>query len=304
MATTSSLPDASNASRLGPTRLLQKFEPLTYDRYWRYGLLRPDTQYAFYRNVNSAPIGVSEFAQISAHLPIVFMDDDKQHPYVVLGLLPHINLALSHKDVWRTGLYQPNYIRLYPFGSIVLQEQRTEGVFSDSVPIPEDQDSMSHNKTLLAIDTSTPLLVPMQNNPDATPLFEQDGSVTPVVTQMIALQSTLKRDQVATSSFLAAMRANKLLSEKSIKIHFDDNTTLTVSGFSTISRTKFNQLSPTVIERWKELGYLSLIEHHWNSQKKWGLLIALHERRMSRDLRALRKKRGAMPPFTSPDTQI
>lgn len=300
-------PETSTVVRLIPTKLPQMLSPLTYDRYWRFGLLYSDEQFGPFRDIGLIPVGVSEFELASANYPIVFINSNQSRPYAVMGLLPHINLALTHKDIWRLGFYMPRQVRLYPFGSITIEETASSDLFNDSILSGEQNDQASH-KSLLAIDTSSPMLVPLQGNGKATPLFEQDGSVTTPASQAIALQTSMQNDQVDTSAFLAAMRANSLLSEKSINIHFDDGSALTISGFSTISKTRFNQLSDVMIERWKESGYFGFIEQHWESQKRWGQLIALHEKRISKELHALRKRSSRQYQSAShsvvPDTQL
>lgn len=289
---TSVMPESRLSTTLTACKLQLDLSPLTYERYWRFGLLPSKLDYQFCKDQNTAPVRVSEFSEASRSFPIVFMNDKHHMPHVALGLAPQINLALTHKYTWRNGLYLPKELQVYPFGLLNTNEDdEDEDLFADSLPIPHEENEPTKFRSLLAIDATSPMVVSIQSEPDATPLFNLDGSVTTIVTQTIATQTNIKRDQTKTESFISAIRANRLLTDKTFKLHFKDDTLLTVSGFSVISKTAFNQLSPTVIERWKELGYIDYIEQHWASLKKWTRLILLHERRMTRDLNALRLKR-------------
>lgn len=270
----------------------QKLELLTYERYWRFGIISSPQRYAFCKNMGCIPLGSAEFIQASANYPIVFLDDDNQMPHAIVGLTPYINLMVNSKGAWRPGYYIPQKLQLYPFGVTEISKSQAENMFLDSFLSMEDI-TTPHQKNFLSIDASSPLLVALQNEPTATPMFLQDGSVTPLIKQNIELQSLIKADQDKTASFVNALRSHKVLASRTINLHFkNDVSTVSIGGFSTISQSALSHLSPSTKERWQELGYMDLIERMTQSQKKWGHLIPLHERRMKRDLAALKVQKS------------
>jgi len=88
--------------------------PVSFQRHKNWSVKQGDN-YAFARDVNSAPITAVEFAQAAAEFPIVFAGDDKQvFPAVVLGVRDAQNLFVDEGGHW-TGKYIPAFVRRYPF---------------------------------------------------------------------------------------------------------------------------------------------------------------------------------------------
>lgn len=276
---------------LEPSKLRYNLEPLTYDRYWRFAILPSNINYEFCSQMETAPIQTYEFESAQNNYPIVFFEEDNEfRPHVVLSLLPKVNLALRNNTEWRKELYLPEEFRSYPFGIIdITEQQRGNASFADSFSLSF---SDSQPTSLLGIAPRNPMLISTQeNHPLSHNLFLSDGSVTPFVANIIRAQSELKKEQVTTYSFCAALAAHGMLVKRSITLSFKDETQITLDGFYTASKSTFSNLSEHTITRWKELGYLDLLELHWNSLSKWNVLMMLHERHLNRAIRNLRQSR-------------
>jgi len=274
---------------LEPSKLRFNLEPLTYDRYWRFAILPSNINYEFCREMETAPVQTYEFEQAQSNYPIVFFEEDGVfRSHVVLSLLPKVNLALRNSAEWRKELYIPEEFRSYPFGIIdVTQEHRNSADFLDSLSLSVSE---SQPTSLLGIAPRNPMLISTQdNNPLAHNLFLSDGSVTPYVDNIVRAQTELKQEQINTRAFTAALMAHGILVERSISLRFKDDTQITLDGFYTASKTTFSKISAHTLERWKEAGYLDLLDQHWNSLNKWNILMMLHERHLNRAIRNLRQ---------------
>ncbi|MGL4668021.1 MAG: SapC family protein, partial [Saezia sp.] len=264
-------------------------EPLTYDRYWRFAILPSNLDYEFCSQMETAPIQLREFEQVQNNYPIIFFEDGSDFaPHAVLSLLPKVNLALRNNAEWRKELYIPEEFRAYPFGIIDITEQhRNSKDFSDSFSLSLNA---AEATSLLGIAPRNPMLISTQeSNPLAHNLFLSDGSVTPYVTSVIKAQTDRKQEQIKTEAFCAALAAHGMLLKRSITLRFKDETQITLDGFYTASKTAFSKISSHTLERWKEQGYLELLEQHWDSLTKWNILMMLHERHLNRAIRNLRK---------------
>lgn len=282
----SSALDTQPHIRLRPTRLQLKLEALTYDRFWRFGLSPAKKDYRFCSDMGSSLLRTAEFKLANKSFPIVFFHEDGDFTcHAILGLSPEINLAVNHKNEWRNKLYIPSELQNYPFGLIEIEKENKEK-FVNSVSLFDN----SEQTTFLGIDSSAPMIVPMQEEPLANPLFQSDGSITHFVEHVLNEFAELRQKQLDTASFISAIKANNLLVERTVRLHFKDGTTLSLNGFYTVSKTEFNKLSSVTVERWKDQGYIDLLEQHWESQKMWPSLILLHERRLKSALKALRLK--------------
>ena len=280
----------TNSVKLGVAKPNQELDILTYDRYWRFGLDLTGTHYAFASNLGSIMIDVAEFKAASADFPIVFITDDLYFPHAVMGLLSHLNLAVNAPGAWQSGLYQPFRIRLYPFGTLEFDDFEQSSLAAGTA-VSEEENMIAAKQKLLAIDATSPLLVNLQSNAQARPLFNSDGTTTPIVQQAAAMVQDIERREVDTRQFVAAMKGNNVFVEKPLRIHFHNGTQITLKGFSIISKRAVKQLSQTAIDRWEKLGYLSLIKYHWRSHDKWKQMVSLYERRMVRDIRAMQEKK-------------
>lgn len=274
---------------LTPSRLQLSLEPLTYDRYWRFSIVPSNISYSFCQEMETAPINTIEFKHVNSNFPILFFqEDDNFAPHALLSLLPKVNLALRNNTQWRSELYLPDEFRSYPFGIIdVTQERRSHGDFADSFALTTSEEQPT---ALLGIAPRNPMLVSAQEKHALShPLFLSDGSVTPYVESIIAAQAQRNTEKIGTQAFCTALAANGVLSKRSITLSFKDNTQLTLDGFFTVSKTAFNNISEHTLKRWKDLGYIELLEMHWNSLNKWNILMMLHERHINRAIRNLRQ---------------
>ena len=276
---------------LEPSKLRFHLEPLTYDRYWRFAILPSNISYEFCSEMETAPVQTYEFEQARSNYPIVFFEEDGDfRPHVVLSLLPKVNLALRNNTEWRKELYVPEEFRSYPFGIIdVTQKHRNSADFLDSLSLTVSE---SQPTSLLGIAPRNPMLISSQESHQlAHNLFLSDGSVTPYVENIIRAQTELKQEQINTHAFTAALVAHGLLVKRSIDLSFRDETDITLDGFYTASKTTFKKISSHTLLRWKELGYLDLLDLHWGSLNKWHILTTLHERHLNRAIRSLRQTR-------------
>lgn len=282
----SSAVDTQPHITLRPAHMKLELEALTYDRFWRFGLLPAKKNYRFCSDMGSSILRTAEFKLAHKSFPIVFFQEDGDFTcHAILGLSPEINLAINHKNEWRNKFYIPNELQNYPFGLIEI-EKESKGKFVNSVSLFDN----AEQTTFLGIDSSAEMIVSMQDEPLANQLFQSDGSITPYVEHVLNDFAELKQKQLDTASFISAIKANNLLVERTVKLHFKDGTTLSLNGFYTVSKTEFNKLSSVTVERWKDQGYIQLLENHWESQKMWPSLILLHERHLKSALKALRAK--------------
>lgn len=289
-----SMTDKSDAHsvKLGVAKPNQELDILTYDRYWRFGLDLSGLHYAFASKLGSIMIDVAEFKDASVDFPIVFMMDDLYLPHAVMGLLSHLNLAVNAPGMWQAGMYQPQRIRLYPFGTIEFDDFEQSSLAAGTAVSEQDDMINSSKQRLLAIDATSPLLVSLQSNPDALPLFNSDGTTTAIVHQAAAAVQDIERREVDTRQFVAAMKANDVFVEKPLRVHFNNGTQLTLKGFCVVSKRAVKNLSQTTRDRWEKMGYLYLIKLHWKSHDKWRQMISLYERRMLRDIRLLQEMKN------------
>lgn len=280
---------SAHSVKLGLAKINQELDILTYDRYWRFGLDFSGPRYTFASNLGSILIDIAEFKDASKSFPIVFMTDDLYLPHAIMGILSHLNLAISAHGLWQAGLYQPNRIRLYPFGTIEFDDFEPSSLTPGTL-IPQRSDILAPTQKLLAIDGTSPFLVSRQENPDAVALFNEDGTATPAVQHAAELVQEIEQNEKLTREFVAAMKANDVFVEKPLKIHFNNGTKLILTGFNTISRQAVKSQSQNTLERWEKIGYLSLIKRHWKSHERWSSMISMYEKRVQRDIRFLQDK--------------
>lgn len=213
--------------------------------------VRTKPNHSFAKQTNSVVITALEFLEISKHYPIVFTDGEQPMPLAILGLEAE-NYFVKKDGSWEEGAYVPAYIRQYPF------------IFFENA---KDQ------KFFLCIDEESPHFDP-DTGKDASPLFNKDGSPSPLSSQALEFCTAYYRHHAITKNFVEDLAKHQLLAPYHSQVSLKDGRKATLTGFRMIDESAFNKLSDDVILEFRKKGWLPFIYLALSSASNWNRLAA------------------------------
>ena len=226
--------------------------------------LRRAAEAGFAAGAVAIPVVAGEFAAAGRHYPIVFASGEAAMPLVVTGVAAGRNLFVDTAGHWRAGTYVPGYVRRYPFIGMADQEG---------------------GPLMLGIDSTSDRLSTNARRDGADPFFEADGQPAEAGRAAIAFCEAYALEHERTRAFAAALEANGLLVEKSLRIEYANPVsgtdaapaaaaaTAEVNGFRLVDETAFRALSGDTLATFHANGWLDLIALHLASQLSWQALV-------------------------------
>lgn len=213
--------------------------------------VRRGAGFQFAADATALPLVLSEFAFAGRAYPIVFANDDSAMPLAVVGTEAGQNLFVEADGGWRSGAYIPGYVRRYPFIGMT---------------------SEAGGAAMLGIDLASDHFA-AKGDTEAEGLFDSAGGPTSAGRAAMALCDAYAVDHTRTVAFAQALKANRLLEERSAQVNYADAGKAVVQGFQVVSEVAFRALPGPVVVEFHAKGWLELITLHLASQLSWQLLV-------------------------------
>ncbi|WP_422004341.1 SapC family protein [Pyruvatibacter mobilis] len=217
--------------------------PLSPDRHaGKY--IRPSTDLSFARETNAIPITLAEFASVSRHYPIAFVDAVEPFPVAIVGLRKEENLFINEVGAWTPGVYIPAYVRRYPF--VLLTEDGSD-------------------QLTLAIDEASERI----SGSEGAVFFEEDGKPSVTTADALEFCRSYHSSVKPTEAFAAALEAHGLLASRQTSVTRADGEVFNLSGFKLVDADKLRQLDAATAKTWLGNGWLMALHAHQISQHAW-----------------------------------
>jgi len=221
--------------------------------------IRPLASFAFASATTAVPVYGSEIITMGYEAPIIFTRGPAGlNPAALLGLHAGQNLFLDAQGRW-IGSHIPAIWRRGPF-RLAQVEGREEG-----------------NMALCLDDSSEQV-----NEAEGTPLFDEAGAPTALVSSVSTMLSQLQRDIHITRAICALLDRLELIIPWNLDIPRADGTAVRVSDLLQVDESRIGALSAEELLEVRNAGALPLIYAHLLSLSKVHLLARLakqaHER--------------------------
>lgn len=213
--------------------------------------LRQPGDYRFAAKAHAVVVHAQEFRLAAAHYPIVFADDDSSMSLAVLGYREGHNVFVDEAGRWAPGTYIPSYVRRYPFAS-------GQGAKSD--------------EAILYIDAASDLLVDLEADPTAQPLFA-GGEPSEHTKRALEFCAAFQRQVPGTNAFVEAVKARELLQSREVKLDLPSGGNQLLTGLRIIEEEKFNALPDDVFLEWRRRGWVALVYWHWASMDNFRRML-------------------------------
>jgi hypothetical protein len=188
-------------------------------------------------NVNFAMTFPFEFRNIQAHYPIFFQknsDTGAFFPVALFGFQANENLFLND-DGWNAS-YVPAMIRRQPF-LIGFQASQTDNEAKNAV---------------VTIDMDNPRV----NKDNGEPLFLEHGGSSEYLQEVTETLELIHQAHEHSEKFVTALTEHELLEQFTLNVDLEDGSANQMLGFYTINEEKLQQLSPEILGRLNEQGFL------------------------------------------------
>lgn len=202
--------------------------------------LKPVNSFEFAAQTHVVPLAGAEFYSASRHYPIVFTGEEggDVSPIAIVGLEAGSNAFVAADGHWRERTYVPAFVRRYPF-----------------VPAQKgDQD----DEFTVCFDASCSYL----NETEGQPLFNEDGSHSPLLIEAVQFLSDFKGEMERTLRFAGQLKKFDLLERSSATIQAPDGATFAVQDFWVVSEEKLGKLKPKELAELHQDGFLGWIFAH------------------------------------------
>lgn len=199
--------------------------------------IKPD-HFSFAAKTNSVLLAMSEFADASRDLPIVFVGKP-DGPFTVaalVGLADSENLMVGDKGDWETGTYIPAFIRRYPF--VLAGADNAESL---TVCIDEAYSGLG--------------------NSEGDALFSDEGKETDYLNNIVEFLRLFHAEMSRTSAFAGKVAELGLLTQKMITIEYDGNKKV-LDGLWVVDEAKLNALDDAKALELLRSGFMGLIYAH------------------------------------------
>ncbi|MDO7084792.1 SapC family protein [Pseudocolwellia sp. AS88] len=179
---------------------------------------------------------VDEIGKAVSSFPVFFMRDNL-NGHLRLSILTSFEANTNvyvENDQW-TAVYKPSAMQTYPF---YLMRS------------PNDDKSYT-----VGIDESNPIF--SKTKGDA--LFDEDKNATPYLHQKTKLLEAELKSDMQSYEFIQCIESLNLIKLIDVKIAYEDGTTQTLKGLSTINEDKLQGLNAEQLFELNKKGYLSAI---------------------------------------------
>jgi hypothetical protein len=191
--------------------------------------------FKYAKDLNQSIITIDEFFKACRSFPIVF-SQNQQNEYiatVILGFTQK-NVFIDGKNEWRKGEYIPAFVRRYPF--IFIKE-------NDILALAYDEECKKINTK------------------KGTSLFEEDGSESEYVKNIMLFMQNYQISYNNTSKFIAELEKFDLLEEATAEVNVEDKK-YNFKGFKKVNENKLNNLEEEKVLRLIKSGSYKLILAH------------------------------------------
>jgi hypothetical protein len=210
--------------------------------------------------LNSVFVAAVEFGDVCVDYPIVFVNagQDPQGkpqvaPIAVMGLAEGENLMMAADGTWRAA-YQPALLRAYPFSIARLDD----------------------NRAVVVVDEAWSGWAA-----EGTPLFNEDGSASPQLTDMRDQLEKIENEVQRTRWFCNTLLEAGLLSGMRFEATMPDGSPVKVDGFQALDEAKFAELPDAQIVEFHRNGVLALIHAHQISLRNMRRLAEWRAQKMA-----------------------
>jgi hypothetical protein len=225
--------------------------PLDSGRHDKLRLRNPRS-FAYAATTALVPALAEEFPRLSNHYPIVFRQQEKPVPVILLGVRPGENLYVETDGRWRDRTPVPSYVQRYPF--ILAETESTE-------------------QFALAFDPTGEML-----SPEGELALFEGKEPTPTLNEILRLCSAMKAQGDVTQAFVDALVEQGLLIDQRVELVVGANR-ISLTGFSVIDERKFVAMPDAVWLDWKAKGWIGLVYAHLLSLDRLAYLAGIAEDR-------------------------
>lgn len=188
--------------------------------------------FEYAQNTHLSAVTLKEFAQIATCMPMAFINDPQSgnyHAVAMLGIEANQNMYM--KDGKWQGHAVPLNIQRFPF------DVRPDG-----------------DKLGVYIDENSDLITD-----DGEALFTESGEPTEYLKSRHQMLGDIANSEMATQRFIQQLVELELLEPLDMLVHYANGQQRSVTGVTTISEAKVNELADEKILELKKTGFLGAI---------------------------------------------
>jgi len=228
--------------------------------------IKTDVGISFSENIHIIPVVVSEFADIAANFPIVFLKDenaDRLRVAAMLGIEVEKNLFFED-GAWQ-GTHVPLNIGRVPFSFAPTGDGKTLGA---------------------AIDLNHHLV----SEEEGTPLFDEKGEPTDYYKWVNSFLGNLFQGEMITQKFADALAKHDVLREFHLQIEDESGRKSELVGLFTPAANLVQELSDEATLELNNEGYLAAIHIAIQSMSQIKRLVQLNNKRGGTKIRGVNIK--------------
>lgn len=228
--------------------------------------IKNDAGISFSENIHIIPIVVSEFADVAANFPIVFIKDENSDRLRVAAML---GMEVGKNLFFEDGAWQATHVPLnigrVPFSFAPLGDTKTLGA---------------------AIDLNHPLV----SEDEGTPLFDENGEATDYYKWVNNFLNSVFQGEMVTQKFGEAMAKHDLLREFHLQIEDESGAKSELVGLFTPSASLLQKLSDEATLELNKEGFLAAIHIAIQSLSQIKRLVQLNNKRDGTNIRGVNIK--------------
>jgi len=232
----------------------QNFVPVTKEAH-QNKKIKPIQTFSFASEIHMVSVMMHEFLNAASVYPVVFLEDTEQdafRPMALLGLEPQINLFVNNEGNWEAP-YIPAIIRRYPFALAKTQN--------------DDQYTICIDEASEAV-----------NEEEGQALFNDDGSITPVMEQVKQYLTGLQQMETMTTAFCKTLKDKYMFTPLNMQVR-EAESVKRLTGAYAIHEEKLNNLSDEDFLEFRKNNYLPAIYSHLTSLAQINRLAELRTKR-------------------------
>ena len=188
--------------------------------------------FAFAKDTHLSAVTLREFGQVATCMPMAFIQDPQSgnyHAVAMLGIESNQNLYM-HDGKWQ-GHSVPMNIQRFPF------DVRPDG-----------------DKLGVYIDENSDLITE-----DGEALFTEDGEPTDFLKNRQQMLGDIANSEMATQRFVKELQDLELLEPLEMTVHYASGQQRNVTGVTTVSEARLNELEDEKILELRKTGFLGAI---------------------------------------------
>ncbi len=222
--------------------------PLSPTRHGTWSL-EPSADYGFARNVNSVPLGATEFQAAAPEYPIVFVPTEGAIvAAALLGPRAGQNLYVVDDGTWRAH-YVPAFVRRYPFVFAAGENPKAQPLCIDEACSACNQEGRGER------------------------LFDGKGKPTPFLQERLKFAQNFQAQFDRMLSLCRRLKELDLLEPMRAKIGLDAASTTALTGyFNVVGRDRLKALSGDTLRSLAQSDELELIYLHLQSLRNFATM--------------------------------